>query len=72
MALVRRCIPIPENNMATKDTPAAPVKARVLIDGVHGSCNDVIDIDPDLAATLIGVVDTDPDAVAYAVSIAKA
>lgn len=60
--------------MATKDNsaPAALVKARVLVDGAYGVCNDVIDISPDLAATMPGVVDTDPAAVAYAESLVKA
>ena len=47
------------------------VKARVLVDGAHGKCNDVIEIDPGQAKALAGVVDTDPDAVAYAESLAR-
>jgi hypothetical protein len=60
--------------MAAKDTstPAAPIKARVLVSSDYGQPNDVIDIDPDLAATLVGVVDVDAAAVAYAASIAQA
>lgn len=48
--------------------PSAPalVKARVLVDGAFGKCNDVIDIDAALATTLAGTVDTSPAAVAYA------
>lgn len=50
---------------------AKKVKARVLVDGVLGKCNDVIEIDPAQAKSLAGVVDTDPEAVAYAESLAK-
>lgn len=53
-------------------TPEVPlVKARVLVAGPHGECNDVIELDADLAATLVGTVDTDPAAVAYAESLIK-
>ncbi|PIG31067.1 hypothetical protein CLU93_5419 [Janthinobacterium sp. 35] len=47
------------------------VKARVLVAGPHGECNDVIELDADLATTLVGTVDTDPAAVAYAESLIK-
>lgn len=47
------------------------VKARVLVAGPHGECNDVIELDADLAATLVGTIDTDPAAVAYAESLIK-
>jgi hypothetical protein len=47
------------------------IKARVLVAGPHGECNDVIELDADLAATLVGTVDTDPAAVAYAESLIK-
>lgn len=47
------------------------VRARVLVAGAHGNCNDIIEIDADLAATLVGTVDTDPAAVAYAESLIK-
>jgi hypothetical protein len=48
---------------------AKKVKARVLVDGAHGQCNDVIEIDPAQAKALAGVVDADPEAVAYAESL---
>lgn len=48
---------------------AKKVKARVLVDSVHGKCNDVVEIDPTQAKDLTGVVDTDPAAVAYAESL---
>ena len=48
------------------------VKARVLIDGAFGKCNDVVEIDPKQVKSLAGVVDTDPEAVAYAESLPKA
>jgi ornithine cyclodeaminase/alanine dehydrogenase-like protein (mu-crystallin family) len=59
------------------EQPAPPVltgelvKARALVDGSHGKCNDVIEIDSSLLAALSGVVDADPAAVAYAESLAK-
>lgn len=48
---------------------AKKVKARVLIDCVHGKCNDIVEIDPDDAKSLEGVVDTAPVAVKYAESL---
>jgi hypothetical protein len=45
---------------------AKKVKARVLVDGAYGKCNDVIEIDASEAKDLAGVVDADPAAVAYA------
>lgn len=45
------------------------IKARVLVAGAHGNCNDVIEIDAEHAATLVGTIDTDPAAVAYAESL---
>lgn len=51
---------------------AKKVKARVLVDSEHGKCNDVIEIDPALAKSLVGTVDTDADAVAYAESLKEA
>lgn len=45
------------------------IKARVLVAGPHGECNDVIELDATLAATLVGTIDTDPAAVAYAESL---
>lgn len=47
------------------------IKARVLVAGPYGECNDVIEIDAALAATLVGTIDTDPAAVAYAESLTK-
>ena len=46
------------------------IKARVLVAGAYGNCNDVIEIDAELASTLVGTVDADPVAVAYAESLA--
>lgn len=54
-----------------KEPEASTVKARVLVAGPHGECNDVIEIDAALAATLAGTIDTDPAAVAYAESLTK-
>jgi len=51
---------------------AKKVEARVLIDCVHGKCNDVVEIDQSLVKSLEGVVDTEPAAVAYAKSLAGA
>jgi len=48
---------------------AKKVKARVLRDGAHGQCNDVIELDAEQAKALEGVVDTDPAAVKYAESL---
>ncbi|MBD8531566.1 MULTISPECIES: hypothetical protein [unclassified Massilia] len=45
------------------------VKVRVLVDGAHGNCNDVIEIDPAEAKSLAGKVDADPAAVEYAESL---
>ena len=55
------------------DAPDAPqtVRARVLVNCAYGNCDDVIEIDADLAATLAGTVDTDPAAVAYAETLTK-
>jgi hypothetical protein len=47
------------------------VKARVLVDGALGKCNDVVEIEAKQVKSLAGVVDTDPDAVAYAESLVK-
>lgn len=47
------------------------IKVRVLVAGAHGNCNDVIELDAELAATLAGIVDADPAAVAYAESLIK-
>ncbi|QYG01869.1 hypothetical protein [Massilia sp. NP310] len=51
---------------------AKKVEARVLIDCVHGKCNDVIVIDQTEVKSLEGVVDAEPAAVAYAKSLAGA
>lgn len=57
--------------MAKKDNfePSA-VRVRVLIDCPHGKCNDVVELDAYLVASLAGVVDADPASVAYAESLA--
>jgi hypothetical protein len=47
------------------------VKVRVLRDGEHGKCNDVIEIDAAQVKVLGEAVDADPAAVAYAESLAK-
>ncbi|KQW97132.1 hypothetical protein ASC94_10095 [Massilia sp. Root418] len=57
-----------DNN--TDGDAVGTVRARVLVDCVHGSCNDVIEIDPALLESLAGVLDADPAAVAYADSLA--
>jgi hypothetical protein len=49
---------------------AALVKARVLVTGAYGQCNDVVEVDPDTAKALPDVLDTTPEAVAYAESLA--
>lgn len=51
---------------------AKKVEARVLIDSVHGKCNDVIEIEQALVKSLEGVVDAEPAAVAYAKSLGDA
>lgn len=55
---------------AEDPAPAALVKARVLVAGAHGQCNDVVEIDADTAKALPDVFDTTPEAVAYAESLA--
>jgi hypothetical protein len=50
--------------------PAALVKARVLVTGAYGQCNDVVEVDADTAKALPDVLDTTPEAVAYAESLA--
>jgi len=50
---------------------AKKVKARVLIDCVHGKCNDVVEIDAAQVKSLEGVVDADPAAIEYAQSTAS-
>lgn len=44
------------------------VKARVLVDGIYGSVNDVVEVPADLVS---GELDTHPDAVAYAESLSN-
>lgn len=51
---------------------AKKIKARVLIDGAHGKCNDVIEVDAAQAKALAGAIDTDPAAVEYAESLTVA
>lgn len=57
-----------DTNMAE----AKKVKVRVLRDGDHGKCNDVIEIDATQVKVLGDAVDADPEAVAYAESLAQA
>lgn len=55
--------------MATKKTEAAgPVKARVLVTGVFGEINSVIEIDAE-TANAAEELDPNPEAVAYAESL---
>jgi len=56
-----------DTNMAE----AKKVKVRVLRDGEHGKCNDVIEIDAAQVKLLSDAVDDAPEAVAYAESLAK-
>lgn len=56
---------IGDSNMAEQKK----VKARVLIDCVHGKCNDVVEVDQDDVKSLEGVVDASPAAVKYAESL---
>lgn len=51
---------------------AKKVEARVLVDCVHGKCNDVVEIDQTQLKSLEGVIDAEPAAVAYAKSLAGA
>lgn len=48
---------------------AKKLKARVLVDGAFGKCDDVVEIDADQVKDLQGVVDTSPAAVKYAESL---
>ncbi|WP_306393364.1 hypothetical protein [Telluria beijingensis] len=50
--------------------PVALVKARVLVAGAYGQCNDVVEVDVDTAKALPDVLDSTPEAVAYAESLA--
>jgi hypothetical protein len=54
-----------------KKAPEGQVKVRVLVDGPHGKCNEVVTIDAALVESLAGKVDADPEAVAYAELLAK-
>lgn len=63
--------PLAEPVADTAPAEPATLKARVLVAGPHGECNDVIELDAELAATLSGTIDTDPAAVAYAESLTK-
>ena len=57
--------------MAKKDTAdSSTVRVRVLLNCPYGKCNDVLELDADLVASLAGVVDADPASVAYAESLA--
>lgn len=48
----------------------ALVKVRVLRDCSYGNCDDVVEVDSSLVASLVGTVDADETAVAYAESLA--
>lgn len=52
----------------TAITSADTVKARVLVDGVYGKVNDVVDVTT-AEAEASSELDTHPDAVAYAESL---
>lgn len=56
--------------MATKK-PQTSIKARVLMDGLYGKVDDVIEIPASelQQAEASGQIDTHPDAVAYAESL---
>ena len=45
------------------------MKARVLVDGAYGKCDDVVEIDAEQVKDLQGVVDATPAAVKYAESL---
>jgi len=47
-------------------------KARVLVAGVYGACNDVVELDPKAVAAGVkaGALDDSKEAVAYAESLA--
>lgn len=53
--------------MAKKEAPAT-VKARVLVDGLYGKVDDVVELSSEEAAAS-SEVDAHPDAVAYAESL---
>lgn len=58
--------------MAKKEQPAdGKVKARVIVAGLFGKMNEVVELDKDAAeaAKASGDIDTHPDAVAYAESL---
>lgn len=58
-------------SQAPKPRGAKPVRLRLLMDGAHGSANDVIELPAKEAAALIavGAADDDKAAVAYAASL---
>ncbi|WP_137171430.1 hypothetical protein [Massilia sp. HP4] len=60
----------PKAPTADDPVPAALVKARVLVAGAYGQCNDVVEVDADTAKALPDVLDITPEAVAYAESLA--
>ena len=45
------------------------VKARVLVSGAYGECNDVVEVEARVAKSLPDVLDTASEAVAYAESL---
>lgn len=54
-----------------KDKDSAPIKARVLVDGVYGKCNDVVTVPADEATAAGGQLDSDPASVEYAEGLAR-
>lgn len=60
----------PASPPAEDPAPPALVKARVLVAGAYGQCNDVIEVDEGTAKALPDVLDSAPEAVAYAESLA--
>lgn len=53
----------------SKDEGQPRVKARVLVDGKYGRCNDVVEVD---AGEQSPEIDATPEAVAYAESLKRA
>jgi len=47
------------------------LKARVLVSGAYGNCDDVVVIDATDVERLAGIVDATPASVEYAESLAK-
>lgn len=63
--------PTPDAASQAPKPRAKPVRLRLLMDGAHGSANDVIELPAKEAAALIavGAADDDKAAVAYAASL---